>query len=115
MAYITKESPISTNLRTSVQNWTKAAEPYETRIYRKSFKNSIASKVICPDRWVNIDWQNNRKRSSMIIEKVEDKSVELNLPLLFQHVISWHIIHHLQTASPVHANPSPKGILTYLV
>lgn len=112
MVYVTEEPLVSANLKTSVQNWAKTTELYETRLYRKLVKNSISSKVICPDRWVNIDWQNNRKRGLMVIEKVEGKPGELNILLLFQRVISWHTKYHLQMVSPAHADPSPKGILT---
>lgn len=67
----TKERPASTNLTVSALTGARNAELYETRLYGKFTGNSIADKVISPDRWVNIDWQNNRKRGLMIIEKRE--------------------------------------------
>ena len=76
-------------------------------------ENSIAGKMICPDRWVNTDWQNHRKRGLMIIETEGGKSGELNIPFLFQHVISQHTENLLQTIPPTQTL-FLRGILTHL-
>jgi len=66
----------------------RTAKPHETRHYGKLIENSIAGRIMCPDRWVNTDCQNHRKSGLMIINTGWGKSGELNIPFLFQHVTS---------------------------